>query len=53
MIKKTAFILLSLFVGFAKASAQGFDTVESDRLTDGVASENVVVAERFWKNWFS
>lgn len=52
MIKRFALILLTLFCGFTKVSGQVFDTVESSRLTDGFATENVVVADGFWKNWF-
>lgn len=32
--------------------AQVFEVADSCRWTDGKASENVVVADGFWKNWF-
>jgi hypothetical protein len=50
MIKRVALIIL--LGGFTSVSAQVFDTVDGTRFTDGVATENVVVANGFWKNWF-
>ncbi len=50
--KKYTIILLILSVGLTRVSAQVFDTARGGRFTDGVASENVVVADGFWKNWF-
>ena len=47
MIKRVALILFTLLGGLATVSAQVFDTVE-----DGRSTENVVVADGFWKHWF-
>lgn len=52
MIKRFAIILLTLFIGFKSIRAQVFDTVEGAQFTDCVATENVVVADGFWKHWF-
>lgn len=52
MINRFALLLITLSVGYTCASAQVFETVSGGRFTDGVASENVVVANGFWKNWF-
>ena len=32
--------------------AQVFETVDAEKMSGGTATENVVVADGFWKNWF-
>jgi len=44
-------IVLMLCVGIAVGQAQVFETAMADG-SSGRATENVVVAEGFWKNWF-
>ncbi len=51
MVKKLI-LLLMLCVGISGAQAQVFEVVDSCKMSDGLASENVVVADGFWKNWF-
>ena len=44
-----------LFVGLLSSQnicAQVFEVADSGKMNDGLASENVVVADGFWKNWF-
>ena len=52
MIRRFAIILLAFLGGFTAVSGQVFDAVEGDRFTDGVATENVVVADGFWRHWY-
>lgn len=52
MIKRFALILLMLSVDLAAVSAQVFESAGGGRFTDGAASENVIVTDGFWKNWF-
>lgn len=39
-------------LGLMEAQAQVFEVVDGSQMTDGRATENVVVADGFWKNWF-
>ena len=41
-----------LCVGISGAQAQVFEVADSCKMSDGLASENVVVVDGFWKNWF-
>ena len=52
MIKRFVLILLTLFIGLTSVSAQVFDMMKGSRFTNGVATENVVMADGFWKHWF-
>ena len=51
MVRKLT-LLLMLCIGICGARAQVFEVADSCRMTDGKATENVVVADGFWKNWF-
>ncbi len=44
-------VVILLFTG-QKAGAQVFETVDAEKMSGGKATENVVVADGFWKNWF-
>ena len=45
-------IVFLLCCGIAEGKAQVFEVADSCKMTDGKATENVVVADGFWKNWF-
>ena len=49
---RTRLFIMALCVGLNTAHAQQFDTVDGFQMTDGRATENVVVSDGFWKNWF-
>ena len=50
---KYLFLGIVLVLGVADARAQVFETAgDGVRTTDGKATENVVVAEGFWQDWF-
>ena len=51
MVKKLIIALILNFA-FVGAKAQVFETADSSKMSDGLASENVVVAEGFWNDWF-
>ena len=43
---------MALSLGLIEAKAQVFEVVDGSQMTDGRATENVVVADGFWKHWF-
>ena len=43
---------IAMCLGLMEAQAQVFEVVDGNQMTDGRATENVVVADGFWKNWF-
>ena len=51
MVRKLL-LMAALCVGMLECRAQVFEIADSCRMTDGKATENVVVADGFWKNWF-
>ena len=53
MIKmRTKLIIIAMCLGLTAAQAQVFEVAEGGNLTDGKATENVVVNDGFWKHWF-
>lgn len=50
-MKKVIFIIVFIFA-YSASYAQVFEVADDCRFTDGKASENVVVADGFWDNWF-
>ena len=51
MVRKLL-LMAALCVGMLECRAQVFEIADSCRMTDGKATENVVVADGFWDNWF-
>ena len=54
-IRKSIYTLVLVIAGLLSSQnicAQVFETVESEKMSGGTATENVVVADGFWKNWF-
>ena len=49
---RTKLLLIVLCLGLMEAQAQVFEVAEDGNLTDGKATENVVVNDGFWKHWF-
>lgn len=49
---KKLILLLMLCIGISGVRAQVFETVDAEKMSSGTATENVVVADGFWKNWF-
>ena len=49
---RTKLLLIVLCLGLMEAHAQVFEVAEDGNLTDGKATENVVVNDGFWKHWF-
>ena len=49
---RTKLLLIVLCLGLMEAHAQVFEVAEDGNLTDGKATENVLVNDRFWKHWF-
>lgn len=45
-------LVLVMVMSVLAARAQQFEIADSCKFADGKASENAVVAEGFWKNWF-
>lgn len=45
-------LVFALFIEMNGVKAQVFEVADSCKLSDGRATENVVVADGFWKNWF-
>lgn len=52
MINKSIALLFALWFSLMGTRAQVFEIADSTKVTDGKATENVVVADGFWKNWF-
>lgn len=51
MVRKLT-LLLMLCIGVSESRAQVFEVADSCKMSDGKATENVVVADGFGKNWF-
>ena len=54
-VMKRKINILLLLIGMMTnltMNAQVFEVADSCRMTDGKATENVVVADGFWRNWF-
>ena len=51
-IKRFIWGVLVLALNMTGAEAQVFDVVEGGQMSDSKATENVVVADGFWKNWY-
>ena len=54
-IRKSINIITLVIVGLLSSQnvcAQVFEVADSCKMTDGKVTENVVVADGFWKNWF-
>ena len=49
---KRLVLVLVMVMGVMAARAQLFEIADSCKFTDGKASENAIVADGFWKNWF-
>ena len=49
---RTKLLLIVLCLGLMEAHAQVFEVAEDGNLTDGKATENVLVNDGFWKHWF-
>lgn len=49
---RSVLLVLAMVFGVVSARAQLFETADSCKLSDGKATENVVVADGFWRNWF-
>ena len=45
-------ILIAGLMSSQNVCAQVFDVADSRKMTDGKATENAVVADGFWRNWF-
>jgi hypothetical protein len=45
-------LLIALAVGALGVHAQVFEMKNAEKMSDGKASENVVVSDGFWKGWF-
>jgi len=43
---------IAMTIGVVVSKAQVFETVDAEKISGGTATENVVVADGFWKNWF-
>ena len=43
---------IAMCLGLMEAQAQVFEVAEDGNLTDGKATENVMVNDGFWKHWF-
>ena len=52
MINKSIALLFALWFSLMGTRAQVFEIADSTKVTDGKATENVVVSDGFWKNWF-
>lgn len=50
-MKRILLYITFVLLGSA-ARAQVFEVADSCKMSDGLASENIVVADGFWKNWF-
>ena len=54
-IRKSIYNIVLVIAGLLSSQnicAQVFETVESEKMSSGTATENVVVADGFWRNWF-
>ena len=54
-VMKRKINILLLLIGMMTnltMNAQVFEVADSCRMTDGKATEDVVVADGFWRNWF-
>ncbi|MBR4730857.1 MAG: phosphatase PAP2 family protein [Prevotella sp.] len=49
---RTRLFIIAMCLGLMETQAQVFDVADGGNLTDGKATENVVVADGFWKHWF-
>lgn len=45
-------LCITMTIGVVVSKAQVFETVDAEKMSGGTATENVVVADGFWKNWF-
>jgi len=54
-IRKSLYIIVFVIAGLMSSQnicAQVFETVDAEKMSGGTATENVVVADGFWKDWF-
>lgn len=54
-MRKSIYNIVLVIAGLLSSQnicAQVFETVESEKMSSGTATENVVVADGFWRNWF-
>ena len=54
-IRKSIYNIMFVIAGLMSSQsvcAQVFETVDAEKMSGGTATENVVVADGFWKNWF-
>lgn len=49
---RTKLLFIVLCLGLMEAHAQVFEVAEDGNLTDGKATEDVLVNDGFWKHWF-
>ena len=54
-IRKSIYNIMFVIAGLMSSQsvcAQVFETVDAEKMSGGTATENVVVADGFWRNWF-